>query len=68
MVYKSGAKEVAEAPLVTDEGHGYVGDWLLDIANTPATDRLHTDRVIRSTRVTLVAQQAATTGAQNVSL
>ena len=68
MVFKKGGTEVVEEPLITAGGHDYVTDWLLDIANTPATERLHSERVIRSTRTTLLAQHAATTDAHNVSV
>jgi len=68
LLFKKGAKEIEEVPLITDAGHGYVADWLLDIANTPATDRLHTDRVIHGARMTLLAQRAAGTGETNVRL
>lgn len=67
-LYKSGAQEIVEAPLIHDEGHGYIGDWLLDIANTPAVDRLHTDRIIRGARTTLLAQYAANSNARDTAV
>lgn len=67
-VYKKGSKEIVEGPLITDEGHSYIGDWLLDIANTPAMDRLNTERVLRSSRITLLAQHAADTATHDIKL
>ncbi|MBM3290938.1 MAG: Gfo/Idh/MocA family oxidoreductase [Candidatus Hydrogenedentes bacterium] len=67
-VYKQGAKKVIEEAIVSDTGHDYVVDWLLDIANTPALDRLHTDRVLRGARTTLLAQHAAAAGLHDVAV
>ncbi|NUM54110.1 MAG: Gfo/Idh/MocA family oxidoreductase [Candidatus Hydrogenedentes bacterium] len=68
LVMKKGAKEIAQEQLITADGHGYVGDWLLDIGNAPASDRLHTERIVRSSRITLAAQQAANGAVNEVTL
>lgn len=60
-LFKAGGKEVDEEPLLAPDGSSYVGDWLLDIANTPVADRLHTERILRSSRIALLAQHAAET-------
>ncbi|MDZ4858252.1 MAG: Gfo/Idh/MocA family oxidoreductase [Candidatus Hydrogenedentes bacterium] len=60
------AIEVHKEPLRGVEGATYIGDWLLDIANTPAKDRLHTERIIASSRVALLAQHAADSGKRDL--
>jgi predicted dehydrogenase len=66
-VFKKDAKEIVEEPLIAGEG-SYIGDWLLDIANTPVTERLHTERILHSSRVALLAQEAAAKNLHGVGL
>ena len=68
MLYKSGAGAAEEVPGVDPAGRNYVTDFVQDIANAPVLDGLHTDRVLKSARVTLLAQEAAETGARDVAV
>ncbi|HRI88586.1 MAG TPA: Gfo/Idh/MocA family oxidoreductase [Candidatus Hydrogenedentes bacterium] len=68
LLYKSGESEPREVSGENPADHNYVGDFLLDIANTPALDRLHTKRILKSARTALIAQQAADTGKHDLEL
>lgn len=67
-LFKKGEKDIINTPLDAGDGSGYVGDWLLDIANTPVPERLQTDRILKGVRTTLIAQNAAHTNARDVTL
>jgi hypothetical protein len=67
-LFKKGEKDIIDTPLDASDGSGYVGDWLLDIANMPVSERLHTDQILKGVRATLVAQNAADTNARDVNL
>ena len=57
-----------EEPVEEPRIGGYFEDFLLDVAGTLAEDGLNTERVLRSTRIALAAQQAADEGTFGVAV
>jgi len=53
---------VIEEPAAPNRPGAYFDDFLADIAGTPVPDGLHTQRVLESSRISLLAQQTADTG------
>lgn len=58
-LFQKGKDTVHEEPVGPHRSGGYFEDFLLDLQGTPNPNGLSTKRVLRSTRVALIAQQAA---------
>jgi predicted dehydrogenase len=61
-LFQKGRNTVHEEPVGPHRPGGYFEDYLLDLRGTPNPNGLSTKRVLRSTRVALIAQEAADTG------
>jgi predicted dehydrogenase len=61
-LYRNGARTAEELPLDPPRTGGYFDDFLADLAGRPHPDGLDTARVLESSRIALLAQQAADTG------
>jgi predicted dehydrogenase len=62
LIYTRDAETVREEPLDSERRGAYWDDFVADISGRPNPDGLRTERVLRSSRITLVAQHAADTG------
>jgi predicted dehydrogenase len=65
-LYKDGETKLQEISVTVEKNQGYLAAFLAETAGEPR--ELTTDVVLRSTRVTLMAQQAADLGQTNVSV
>lgn len=61
-LYRDGSNRVQEEPVEAAKPGVYFEEFLLDLEGKPRPDGLDTERVLRSSRVALVAQAAADTG------
>jgi len=61
-LYRKGSDSVREETLDPGRPGGYLDDFLADLAGAPTPEGVSTQRVLRSTRVALLAQEAADTG------
>jgi len=61
-VWRSDTDGVIQEPAAPPRTGGYFEDFLHEIAGQPNPDGLHSQRVFESTRIALLAQQAADTG------
>jgi len=61
-IWRNDNEAVVEEPAAPNRPGAYFDDFLADIARTPVSDGLHTQRVLESSRISLLAQQAADTG------
>ena len=58
-VYRTDEKSVLEVPAADHRVTGTVDDFLADLSGAPNPEGLHTARVLESSRMSLLAQQAA---------
>jgi predicted dehydrogenase len=68
MLWPNDESGVREIQLREGPPHGYLDDFLADIAGTPTSGGLDTPRVIHSARVSLLAQQAGNSGEAPVTI
>ena len=61
-LYRHDTTETIEEPIAPHQTGGFFDDFLLDVGGTPNLDGIHTSRVLRSSRIALLAQQAANSG------
>jgi predicted dehydrogenase len=61
-LWRKGTEAVEEIPLRDSMAGDYLECFLADLAGTPSAEGLNTGRVLRSARVSLIAQRAADTG------
>lgn len=61
-LYRHDSPKPIEEPIAEHATGGFFDDFQRDVAGEPNLDGLHTERVLHSSRVTLLAQQAADTG------
>ena len=67
-LYRNDAAEVEEVPFDDGQPGGYFRDFLSEIEGKPNKEGLTTSRVIRSSRIGLLAQQSGETGRYPVPL
>lgn len=61
-LYRHDTADPIEEPVAPNRTGGFFDDFLLDVAGTPNLEGVHTGRVLRSSRIALLAQRAADTG------
>lgn len=61
-LWRHDTPEIIEEPVAAPEPGRFFDDFLADIAGTPRAGGLRTERVLESSRIALLAQQAADTG------
>ena len=61
-LWRHDTDEVLEEPVAANRTGGYFEDFLLDLAGRPNPEGLDTRRVLESSRIALLAQDAADTG------
>ncbi len=67
-LWRHDSDAVVEEPAAQHRTGAYFEDFLAEIAGQPAVDGLNTKRVLESTRIALLAQHAADTGALPVEV
>jgi len=67
-LWRNDREDVVHQPLGEGRQGGYFDDFLADLAGAPVPGGLHTARVLESSRVTLMAQQAGLSGEYLVSV